>query len=188
MTSTAEKKSVLTVRELVYIALFAVLIVVCSWIAVPTPMGIPVTLQTFAIFLALGLLGGKRGTLSVIVYILLGVVGLPVFSGFRGGAGVILGTTGGYIIGFIFSALLFWLITAKLGRKTFIIIIAMVLGLIVCYAFGTAWFVIMYTNTTGPIGIIGALSSCVFPFIIPDVIKIALAVLLTNRLSPRLKI
>ncbi len=188
MTRSAEKKMRLSTRELVYIALFAVLIVVCSWISVPTPMGIPVTLQTFAIFLSLGLLGGRRGTASLIVYILLGVVGLPVFSGFRGGAGVILGTTGGYIIGFVFSALLFWLITAKLGNRTFIIITAMILGVIVCYAFGTAWFVFMYTESAGAVSVWGVLSSCVFPFIVPDAAKIALAVLLTAKLSPRLKI
>ncbi|MBQ3379049.1 MAG: biotin transporter BioY [Clostridia bacterium] len=188
MTKAAENKDRLTTRELVYIALFAVLIVVCSWISIPTPMGIPVTLQTFAIFLTLGLLGGRRGTLSLIIFILLGLVGLPVFSGFRGGMGVLFGTTGGYIIGFVFSALLFWLITAKLGNKTLIIIAAMILGIIVCYAFGTAWFVVMYTAGAGEISVLGALSSCVFPFIIPDAVKIALAVLLTSKLSPRLRL
>ena len=134
------------------------------------------------------LLGGKRGTLSLLVYILLGVVGLPVFSGFRGGAGVLLGTTGGYLIGFIISALLYWLIVSKLGAKTYVIIISMLLGIAACYAFGTAWFIFMYTKSTGSIGVLGALASCVFPFVIPDLVKIALAVFLTKKLSPRLKI
>ena len=83
-----------------YIGLFAVVIAICSWISIPTV--VPFTLQTFAVFLAVAILGGKRGTLSVIVYVLLGADGLPVFSGFKGGFGVLLNTTGGYIIGFIF--------------------------------------------------------------------------------------
>lgn len=89
-----------------YIGLFAVVIAICSWISIPTV--VPFTLQTFAVFLTVSVLGGKRGTLSVIIYVLLGAVGLPVFSGFKGGVGALLNTTGGYIIGFIFSALIMW--------------------------------------------------------------------------------
>ena len=96
-----------------YNALFAVLLTVCAWISVPLP--VPFTLQTFAIFAALGILGGRRGTWAVAVYLLLGAVGLPVFSGFRGGLGALLGTTGGYILGFLALALVYWLVTALLG-------------------------------------------------------------------------
>lgn len=76
---------------MVYIAVFAVLIAICSWISIPTT--VPFTLQTFAIFLAVGVLGGKRGSLSVLIYILLGAVGIPVFAGFSGGFGTLLGST-----------------------------------------------------------------------------------------------
>ena len=103
-----------------YIGLFAVVIAICSWISIPTV--VPFTLQTFAVFLAVAVLGGKRGTLSVIVYVLLGAVGLPVFSGFKGGIGVLLNTTGGYIIGFIFSALLMWAFEKAFGKKTWALI------------------------------------------------------------------
>ena len=85
--------------DLAYMALGAVIIAVCSWISIPTV--VPFTLQTFAVFSVLGLLGGKRGTISVLIYILLGAVGVPVFAGFSGGFGVILGPTGGYIVGFL---------------------------------------------------------------------------------------
>ncbi|MEI3229118.1 MAG: biotin transporter BioY [Lachnospiraceae bacterium] len=88
-------------RDMVYIAIFAVLIAICSWISIPTT--VPFTLQTFAVFLAVGVLGGKRGTLSILIYLLLGAIGVPVFAGFTGGIGIVLGTTGGYIIGFLFS-------------------------------------------------------------------------------------
>ena len=176
------KNSKLT--QTIFIGLFAALIAVCSQIQIPG--AVPFTLQTFAVFLAGGLLGGKRGTISVFVYILLGAVGLPVFAGFKGGFGALIGTTGGYIIGFIFSMLVFVVFELLLKEKAKKIIplgIAMVIGLIICYAFGTAWFMIVYTNTKEPIGLITALSWCVFPFIIPDIVKIALALTLTSRLK-----
>ena len=132
----------------------------------------------------MGLLGGKRGSLSVLVYILLGAVGVPVFAGFSAGAGILLGSTGGYILGFLGSALLYWLLTALFGKSLPVQVLAMVLGLAVCYAFGTAWFMTVYARTSGPIGLMAALGWCVFPFIVPDLVKIALALLLTRRLAP----
>lgn len=168
--------------DLTYIALFAVLITICSWISIP--MAVPFTLQTFAVFLAVGVLGGKLGTLAVFIYILLGAVGIPVFSGFKGGFGTLLGPTGGYILGFILSALLMWLIEKFVGNKTIILAISMVLGLIVCYAFGTAWFMVVYSSKNGtPISLVAALGMCVFPFIIPDLVKIGLALSLTKTLK-----
>ena len=88
-------------RELAYTGILAALIAVCSWISIPT--AVPFTLQTFAVFLTLGLLGGRLGTLAVTVYLLLGAVGLPVFAGFHGGLGAFLGATGGYLVGFLFT-------------------------------------------------------------------------------------
>ena len=179
-------KSKITTKELVFTALMAVIIAVCSWISIPTT--VPFTLQTFGVFMAVGLLGGKKGTISVLVYILLGAVGVPVFAGFSGGIGVLFGTTGGYIVGFLLSGLVYWAMTAAFGEKLPIMIIAMVLGLIVCYAFGTAWFMIVYAKNTAPIGLMTALGWCVFPFIIPDCIKIALAVVLTKQLKKYVKL
>ena len=100
--------------DLAYTALFTVLLAVCAWITVP--LTVPFTLQTFGVFAALGTLGGRRGTYAVAAYLLLGLAGLPVFSGFRGGPGVLLGTTGGYILGFLASALLRPRIIICLGR------------------------------------------------------------------------
>lgn len=178
-------KSKITTKELVFTALMAVIIAVCSWISIPTT--VPFTLQTFGVFMAVGLLGGKKGTISVLVYILLGAVGVPVFAGFSGGIGVLFGTTGGYIVGFLLSGLVYWAMTAAFGEKLPIMIIAMVLGLLICYAFGTAWFMIVYAKNTAPIGLMTALGWCVFPFIIPDCIKIALAVVLTKQLKKYVK-
>lgn len=100
-------------RDMALIAAFAAVITVCAWISVPA--AVPFTLQTFAVFLAVGLLGGKRGTIAVAVYILLGAVGVPVFSGFNGGLGALLGITGGYILGFLAAAAVMWGLTSVLG-------------------------------------------------------------------------
>ncbi len=169
-----------------YIALFAVVMAVCSWISIPTE--VPYTLQTFAVFLAVGVLGGKRGTTAVLVYILLGAVGVPVFAGFTGGLGILLNNTGGYIIGFLFSALLMWLMEDLLGRRLWVLAVSMVLGLAVCYTFGTAWFLMVYARNSGGIGLGAALGWCVIPYILPDLVKIALALTLTRTLRRALKL
>ncbi len=172
-------------KDLAYIAVFAVIIAVCSWISIPSV--VPFTLQTFGVFLTVGMLGGRRGTAAILIYILLGIIGLPVFSNFTGGIGVILGTTGGYIVGFVFSALIMWTFEKKFG-SVWALPVSMTIGLIVCYAFGTAWFMIVYARTTGAIGLWTALMWCVIPYLIPDAIKIILATLLVKRLSKLVKL
>ena len=171
----------LRTRDLTYIALFAVLMAVCAWITIP--MTAPFTLQIFAVFAALATLGGRRGTYAVAVYLLLGAVGLPVGAGFQGGLGWLLGTTGGYIVGFLCIALIYWLMTAKLGDSLPVSIAASVLGLLVCYLFGTALFMAVYARSTGPVGIMTALGWCVFPYVIPDLLKLVLAVTLSQRVK-----
>lgn len=177
MTGYANSKTL----DMLLISLGAALMAICAWIAIP--MTVPITLQTFGVFAVTGLLGLKRGTLSVLVYILLGAAGVPVFSGFKGGIGALLGSTGGYIVGFLLTALMVGWIVKRFGRSAVILSAAMVAGLLACYAFGTAWFMVVYANQTGPIGLATVLSWCVLPFLIPDAIKIALAVLLVKRLS-----
>ena len=168
------------VVDLSYMAICAALIALCSWISIPS--AVPFTLQTFAVFCVLGLLGGKRGTVSILVYILLGAIGLPVFTGFNAGLGALFGTTGGYILGFVFIGLIYWLAEKLFGTKLWVRVTAMLLGLLVCYAFGTAWFMFLYARRTGPIALGTALGWCVFPFIIPDLVKMGLAVMLSERL------
>lgn len=173
--------------DMAYIAVFTVLIAICSWISIPTV--IPFTLQTFAVFLSVAVLGGRRGTLAVILYVLSGAIGIPVFAEFTGGLGIILRNTGGYIIGFIFSALVMWLMESifikKLHVKHTLVIqaVSMVLGLLACYAAGTIWFMLVYMKDAGPVGLTTVLGWCVIPFIIPDAVKIALALMLGNILK-----
>lgn len=166
--------------DLVYMAVCAALMAICSWIAIPTT--VPFTLQTFAVFLTVILLGGRRGTIAVLVYILLGAVGIPVFAQFTGGIGILLGSTGGYIVGFLFTALTMWGIEKLFGRKTWALILSMLLGLIACYSFGTAWYMIFYAGTPDAVGLLTALSWCVFPFMLPDLVKISLALALGTQL------
>lgn len=175
-----------TTFDIVYIALFAVLITICTWIAIPA--AVPFTLQTFAVFIAVGLLGTKRGVAAILVYILLGVIGLPVFSGFSSGLGWLLGNTGGYIIGFIFTALAMGLIIKFFGKKTIVLVISMVVGLAICYIFGTLWFMFIYTQNVGPVGLATVISWCVLPYIIPDTIKIIIAVIIIKRVSKHIKL
>jgi biotin transport system substrate-specific component len=170
--------------DLAYIGLFVALMAVCAWINIPTPWDISFTLQTFGVFCAVAILGLGRGTTAVVIYILLGLIGVPVFAGFSSGVSALLGSTGGYIIGFIFSALVMGGILKAFGKKIWVMIIAMVLGLVVCYAFGTAWFVVVYTRKVAQIGVWAALCWCVIPYIIPDLCKIAVAILVEKRVGP----
>jgi len=187
LTAETKSKPFFSAQHLTYIALMTALIAVCSWISIPV-FDVPYTLQTFAVFAAVGLLGGRNGTIAILIYILLGAVGVPVFANFTGGFGVLFGSTGGYIIGFLASGLIYWLITKLLGNRLLISAISYVVGLALCYAIGTIWFVVVYSKANGAIGYSVALSWCVIPFIIPDLIKIALALLLTNRLRRYVKL
>ncbi len=175
------------VRDIAYIAVFTALIAVCAWIAIPTPVQIDFTLQTLGVFLAVGVLGGKRGTLAVLAYLLLGAVGAPVFSGFSGGLGALVSPSGGYLIGFLFSALLMWGMERLLGTKLWMLGLSMALGLLVCYAFGTIWFMIVYPMGGETVGLWTALGWCVFPYVLPDLLKIALALGLSARLRRHVK-
>ena len=167
--------------DLVYTAMGVTLICVCSWINIP--MTVPFTLQTFAIPAVLLILGGKRGTIATIVYVLMGAIGIPVFAGFTGGLAILLGNTGGYIIGFIFIALICTAAVKIFGEKKGVKIISLIAGLIVCYAFGTAWFMYIYLKDTGEVGLITVLTWCVLPYIVPDLVKIFLAILISDRVK-----
>ena len=170
----------MTTKRMTRIALCAALLVPCAWLSVPTQP--PFTMQTFGVFLTLLLLGAKDGTIAIGLYILLGALGVPVFSGFNGGMGALMGPTGGYIVGFLLICLIFGLLCGK-GAGLWLKALALLLGLAVCYAFGTLWFVKVYGDMKGPISTLSALSMCVFPFIVPDLAKLALALWAGKRLE-----
>lgn len=184
-TSAKSSKAKITTADIVVVALSTAIIAVCSWISIP--LTVPITLQTFAVFAVAGLFGAKRGTLSVLVYILLGAIGVPVLAGMQGGFDKIIGSTGGYILGFIFIALIVGLVSDKFNRKLVPLAIAMLLGLLVCYVFGTAWFMFVYARSTGPVGLGTVMGWCVIPFILPDCAKIVCALIVSNRVGKYVK-
>lgn len=160
---------------MVLCSLFAALTAICAWLSIPIG-DIAFTMQTFVVFLTLGILGGKWGTLSIFLYLALGAVGLPVFSGFQGGFGTLLGVTGGYIWGFLASGLIYWALE-RLSKAA-----AMSAGMLACYVCGTFWFR-LYAGS----GLIFALARCVLPYLVPDLIKIVLALHLSRRIGKHLK-
>lgn len=172
--------------HIVYTAIFAVLLMICSWISIP--FVIPVTLQTFGVFLTILCLGGKQGTRAIMIYLLLGAVGIPAFSGFGAGFGYLLGNTGGYVLGFVFIGSTSWLFETMFGKNFLIQICSILLGLMICYTFGTFWFLFISMNFSGISSIMAVLSICVFPFIIPDLLKLAMACLICKRLKPVLNL
>lgn len=172
--------------DLALTAVGAALIAVCSWITIPLP-NVSFTMQTFSVFFILLLLGGKRGTASILVYLLLGAVGVPVFAGFTGGISVLAGSNGGYLVGFWLMGVLYLASERFLGQRTAVQAAALVLGLAVLYAFGTAWFLTVYTRTSGAVGIGTVLWWCVIPFVVPDLAKLVLAYAVARRVVPAVK-
>lgn len=160
---------------MVLCSMMAALTALCAWLAIPIPP-ISVTMQTFAVFLTLGILGGKWGTVSILLYLLLGLVGLPVFAGFRGGAAALLDATGGFLWGFLAAGLCYRLLEG-LGRLP-----AMAAGMLVCYGCGCWWFSVYAGNA----GLAAAAMTCVVPYLIPDALKIALALGLSRRIARHL--
>ena len=169
------------ITDMVYIAVATALLVVCSWIALP--FAIPVTLQTFAVFAILGVLGGRRGTLAIMIYIIMGVIGVPVFSQFKNGGQVFFGIEGGYIVGFFAVALLYWLLEALLGTSLWVRIVSMVAGMLVCYAIGTLWYVNFTLHELSLKSFLAGMNVCVAPFIIPDAIKLTASAFVSQKIK-----
>lgn len=159
-------------RHLAQCGLLAGVIAVCAWIAIPIPP-VSFTMQTFAVCLTLGLLGGKWGSVSILIYLLLGAVGLPVFTGFRGGIGTLLGPTGGFLWGFALSGPAYAL-TRRLGKLP-----GMIAAMAVCYLCGCLWYTVYAPGTT----LWGAFLICGVPYLLPEGVKIALAMRLTRRIE-----
>lgn len=181
-----ERKDFFSIQDITLVALFAAFITICSFITIPIGP-VPFSLQTFGVFVTAGLLGTKRGTISVLVYVLLGLIGVPVFRG-NGGIGVLVGVTGGYITGFIFSALIigsinYFIKTNKPRIRFVILVISMIVGDVVCFLIGTVQFMaVSETNLTY------ALANCVVPFIIPDLVKIFWAAVFINAVRKHIKL
>ncbi len=181
-----QKKGVRTIKEISLSAMFVALMAVCSWINITIIPPVPFTLQVLAVFATLLFLGGFRGSIAISIYVLMGLIGLPVFSNFEGGMAKLVGPTGGYIFGFVAVALLYWLFEAILGKSKhwiWIKILVLVFGLFVLYAIGTWYFIFAFAKQGKAFTLYKALSLCVIPFIPADLAKLGIALLLYNRLK-----
>lgn len=172
----------LTVKDITLIAVFVAVITVCSWISIPVGP-VPVTLQTFAIFTTGGLLGTKRSLITIFIYIMLGMVGVPVFTQFKAGPNVLAGPTGGYVIGFIFTVIIIGTLTKIVSKsnktlKNAVIFLSMILGDIICFAIGTVHFMFIVK-----VDLVSSLTICVIPYIIPDLVKMIIAIMIINRVK-----
>ncbi len=176
------KKSTMSAAEMAQIAVSAVIIAICAWITVPLG-AIPFTLQTFGFFLVTVVLGWRNGLFAILLYLLLGAVGIPVFSGMKAGIGVLFGTTGGYLIAAAAIPLLYGLFTHLFGKKIVPEAIGLLLGDVVVFIFGTVWFIIVYSSSKGAVTVTDALAWCVIPFIIPDLAKLVIALVIGRRVA-----
>lgn len=165
-------------KQMVLIALMTAVTCVLGPLSIPLPFSpVPISLTNFAIFLAIFILGMKSGTISFIIYLLLGAVGVPVFSSFRGGFQVLAGPTGGYLIGFIFLALIMGFALDHFDRKLVPTIIGMIIGMAVCYAFGTVWLAKLLSLSFKE-----GLMMGVIPYLAGDAAKIIIAAIIGPKL------
>ena len=173
-------------KDIISIGIFASILCIFSVITIPIS-SIPITLSLFAVFFISIILGLKKSLFTVIIYILCGCLGLPVFSGFQGGFNVLLGPTGGYIIGYLFIAVLVGFVSAKIKnfsslKRIFVLFMISFVSMFFCYAFGTVQFSIV-TNS----GIKESLYLCVYPFIVFDVVKIITSILIAETVKKHIK-
>ena len=165
-------------KKIVLIGLMTAVTCILGPLSIPLPFSpVPISLTNFAIFLAVFILGMKDATISFIIYLLLGAVGVPVFSAFSGGLGKLVGPTGGYLFGFIFLALIMGFFMEHFDRKIVPTIIGMIIGMAVCYIFGTVWLAKLMSLSFNE-----ALALGVLPYLAGDVAKIIFAVIIGPRL------
>ena len=177
LTTTAEHT-----KTMVMISLMAAVICILGPLSLAIPISpVPISLTNLAVYFTIYVLGTKKGTISYLIYLLIGLIGIPVFSGFTGGPAKLLGPTGGYLIGFIFMALLSGLCIEHTENRN-VHFIGMLLGTAVCYLFGTVWLARLAGMSFG-----AALTAGVIPFIPGDLTKIVLALLIGPTIRARLR-
>lgn len=165
------------VKQMIYCALFAGIVAILAQVKIDLVGIVPITMQTLGIYLIGSILKPKYAFLAALVYVLMGAIGLPVFAGFTGGMGIVVGPTGGYIFSFpIMAFVISYMVTIK--KDTVFKLLAMLVGTAVCYTIGTAWFMYSTQNTLWV-----SLTWCVFPFLIGDAIKIVAATFFSNRIK-----
>ena len=173
------------INDIVLISLSIILITISAWIEIP--FIVPFTLQTLAIFIITGLFKFRISFLSVVIYIVMGIIGIPVFSGFQGGIGVLMKYTGWFLLGFILIPIIYNIINKLIIKKNISLIISFIISLIIIYLIGSIWFYFVYTNMNDNVNFIDCIVISVLPFIIPDLFKLFISLILINKLSNIIK-
>ena len=182
MQTATKKETALGIRQMAMIGVMTAVTCIAAPFSIPIPVSpVPLSLTTFILYLSVYILGTRNAFISYVIYLLLGLVGLPVFSGFTGGPAKLAGPTGGYIIGFIVMAVIAGLVIDNC-HKPWIQLIGMIVGTIVCYLFGTIWFCIVADYTFK-----AALAVCVIPFIPADLIKMIIAMIIGPMIKKRIR-
>ncbi len=172
------KAKFLTTKQMVLIGMMTALTCILGPFSIPIPVSpVPISFTNLVIYLSVYVLGMKHGTVSCVVYLLLGLVGLPVFSGFSGGVGKIAGPTGGYLIGFLFLALIAGFFIEYFQGKLIFAVIGLIMGTAVCYLFGTIWL-----SAQMGLDFIAGLGVGVIPYLPGDAIKIVIACVVGPKL------
>ena len=172
-----------TVKNMCYVGLFTAVIAIMAQISIPMPLGVPMTMQTFAITLAAIILGAKLSTISSLIYILLGAIGLPVLAGFSGGISKFVGPTGGFLISFPIMAFIIGYAVDHRSAFKGAFVVGLIAGTVVNYIVGIAMFCIL-TQSSVAVGF----TACVLPFIPTAIIKAILASLIGFPIRKRLKV
>ena len=172
-----------TVKNMCYVGLFTAVIAIMAQISIPMPLGVPMTMQTFAITLAAIILGAKLSTISSLIYILLGAIGLPVLAGFSGGISKFVGPTGGFLISFPIMAFIIGYAVDHRSAFKGAFVVGLIAGTVVNYIVGIAMFCIL-TQSSVAVGF----TACVLPFIPTAIIKAILAALIGFPIRKRLKV
>ncbi len=176
------KNKPFSARDLSFCAIYLTVLIICSWLSIPTI--VPFTMQIFALFLLCYNLKFSCSLITIFSYLLLGIIGVPVFSGFNSGIGVLLSPTGGFLIGF-FAICIFLRITKSLQNSILSKFFFSLVGLILCYFIGVVWAVLIYFNDVSKF--IYVLSTFIFPFVIFDCLKIFCAIILTEKFKKVVK-
>ena len=169
------------IKDVVNIGISVCLLIISSWIQIP--LTIPITLQILSIFVISGIFSFKQSFVSVIIYIVLGIIGLPVFSMFNNGIGVIVGYNGGFIVSFILIPIIVNIFNYKTKDNYKLLFVSFIVSLLMVYILGSIWFMKVYLMNTGTISYINVLAIAVIPFIIPDIIKIVIALIIIRKIK-----
>ena len=174
------KEKTLSIQQLAVIGVMAAVICILAPFSIPIGV-VPISFTNLAVYIAIYVLGSRKGTISYLIYLLIGLVGVPVFSGFTSGPGKLFGPTGGYLIGFAFMALISGIFIDRFSNKMYLCFVGMVLGTAVCYLLGTIWLAYQ-----AGLSFQSALAAGVVPFIPGDLIKIVIAMIIGPQMRKAL--